>query len=199
MNCMGHGKGRHVFSAKGVVMPSGRTRQFDEEEALDRAMEVFWTRGYEGATLPELTAAMGINRPSLYAAFGNKEQLFRKALDRYRAGPVAFVAEALKEPTARGVAEAMFRGWSGCWGTQSTRAAWLCHAALACGEEAEPVRRELASRGRRWWPQAGSGSSRPFGRVICRRGRTARHCHATWSRSCTAWRCKRRAGRPKRN
>ena len=78
-------------------MPSGRTRQFDVDEALDRALEVFWARGYEGATLPELTRAMGINRPSLYAAFGNKEQLFRKALDRYGhveeiAAMVAFIA-----------------------------------------------------------------------------------------------------------
>ena len=68
-------------------MPSGRVRQFDADEALDRALEVFWARGYEGATLPELTRAMGINRPSLYAAFGNKEQLFHKALDRYQTGP----------------------------------------------------------------------------------------------------------------
>src|SRR5213080_2599662 len=90
--------------------PAGRPREFDPDEALDRALEVFWGQGYEGTTLPELTAAMGINRPSLYAAFGNKEQLFRKALDRYGAGPVAFVAAALQEPTARGVAEAMFRG-----------------------------------------------------------------------------------------
>src|SRR5205814_4943058 len=90
-------------------MPSGRTRQFDVDEALDRALEVFWERGYEGATLPELTRAMGINRPSLYAAFGNKEALFRKALDRYQEGPTAFFRKALAEPTARNVAEALLR------------------------------------------------------------------------------------------
>ena len=61
-------------------MPWGRTRQFDVDEALDRALEVFWARGYDGATLPELTSAIGINRPSLDAAFGNKEQLFHKVL-----------------------------------------------------------------------------------------------------------------------
>src|SRR3954471_10954322 len=92
-------------SERGVAMPSGRKRQFDADEALERALEVFRTRGYEGATLPELTEARGITRPSLYAAFGNKEQLFRKALDRYQTGPQSFVAQALKKPTARAVAE----------------------------------------------------------------------------------------------
>jgi AcrR family transcriptional regulator len=58
-------------------MPSGRTRQFDTDQALARALEVFRARGYEGAALPELTAAMGINRPSLYAAFGKCAVLAR--------------------------------------------------------------------------------------------------------------------------
>lgn len=126
-------------------MPSGRTRQFDVDEALDRALEVFWARGYEGATLPELTRAMGINRPSLYAAFGNKEELFRKALDRYLAGPQGFMAEALKEPPARAVAEAIFSGFIRMQrGRDRARGCLVVQGALACGEEAEPVRRELA-------------------------------------------------------
>src|SRR5438445_3107154 len=83
----------------------GRPREFDVEKALERAMNVFWRKGYEGASLPDLTRAMGINRPSLYAAFGNKESLFRKALDRYAEGPGSYVRDALEEPTARGVAE----------------------------------------------------------------------------------------------
>jgi AcrR family transcriptional regulator len=126
-------------------MPSGRTRQFDINEALDRALEVFWLRGYEGATLPELTRAMGINRPSLYAAFGNKEQLFRKAIDRYQTGPQAFVGEALTKPTARAVVEAIFSGFVRMLrGRDKARGCLIVSGALACGEEAEPVRRELA-------------------------------------------------------
>lgn len=61
----------------------GRPRNFDRAAALGRAMEVFWERGYEGASMAELTAAMGINSPSLYACFGCKEQLFREAVDHY--------------------------------------------------------------------------------------------------------------------
>jgi AcrR family transcriptional regulator len=126
-------------------MPSGRVRQFDADEALDRALEVFWARGYQGATLPELTKAMGINRPSLYAAFGNKEQLFHKALDRYQRGPTSFVNEALKKPTARAVAEAIFSGFVRMQRDRSgPRGCMIVSGALACGEEAEPVRRELA-------------------------------------------------------
>ena len=126
-------------------MPSGRTRQFDVDEALDRALEVFWARGYEGATLPELTRAMGINRPSLYAAFGNKEELFRKALDRYQTGPQSFLGEALAKSTARAVAEAIFSGFIKMLrGRDKVRGCLIVCGALACGDEAEPVRQELA-------------------------------------------------------
>ena len=83
---------------------------FDVDKALDRALKVFWRKGYEGASLPDLTRAMGINRPSLYAAFGNKEALFRKALDRYAEGPAGHVREALNEPTARAVVERLLLG-----------------------------------------------------------------------------------------
>src|SRR5215831_2183709 len=125
-------------------MPSGRTREFDVNEALDRALAVFWARGYEGATLPELTRAMGINRPSLYAAFGNKEQLFRRALDRYQTGPQSFLTEALGKPTARAVVEAILSGFVGMQRDRDrARGCLIVSGALACGEEAEPVRREL--------------------------------------------------------
>src|SRR4029077_11037242 len=66
--------------------PRGRPRAFDADVALERAMHIFWAKGYEGASLSNLTRAMRINRPSLYAAFGNKEQLFGRVLDRYMDG-----------------------------------------------------------------------------------------------------------------
>src|SRR5439155_8527040 len=88
----------------------GRPRAFDPDAALERAMHVFWAKGYEGASLSDLTRAMRINRPSLYAAFGNKEQLFRKVRDRYVNGPLADFGKALAAPKARDVIEQIFFG-----------------------------------------------------------------------------------------
>jgi AcrR family transcriptional regulator len=128
-------------------VPKGRPREFDADKALDRALKVFWRKGYEGTSLPDLTRAMGINRPSLYAAFGNKEALFRKVLDRYAEGPAAYVREALNEPTARAVAERLLGGSIELLtGPRSPRGCLLVHGALACGEAAESIRRELAAR-----------------------------------------------------
>jgi AcrR family transcriptional regulator len=132
---------------RSFAVPKGRPRAFDVDKALDRALEVFWRKGYEGASLPDLTRAMGINRPSLYAAFGNKEALFRKALDRYDEGPAAYVREALDEPTARAVAERLLGGALDLLSDRrNPRGCLMVHGALACGKAAESVRKELAAR-----------------------------------------------------
>ena len=89
----------------------GRPATFDREEALQRAMELFWARGYEGVTLEDLQAAMGgITPPSFYHAFGSKEELFRKAADLYVATIGDPTVRALQEgETAREAVEAMLR------------------------------------------------------------------------------------------
>jgi AcrR family transcriptional regulator len=88
----------------------GRPRSFCKDEALDRALEVFWRKGYEGASICDLTSAMGINPPSLYAAFGNKEGLFCRALERYAALHDSFLSEALALPTAKDCIATLLRG-----------------------------------------------------------------------------------------
>ncbi|WP_182605590.1 TetR/AcrR family transcriptional regulator [Streptomyces alkaliphilus] len=126
--------------------PTGRPRGFDTDEALERAMLVFWEHGYEGAGLSTLTRAMGISTTSMYAAFGNKEELFRKVLERYTEGPSAYLARALEEPTAREVAGAILAGTvrtttrpahpAGCLGVQG---------ALAVSDSGQAVRDLLAA------------------------------------------------------
>ncbi|WP_454884678.1 TetR/AcrR family transcriptional regulator [Sphingomonas oryzagri] len=130
-----------------AVATRGRPREFDADDALAAALRVFWTRGYEGASLSELTDAMGITRPSLYACFGNKEALFKKALDLYETEKLAYMQTALDAPTARGVAERLLHGAlanqtsscdpKGCLGVISS---------VACGAEAEAIRAEVVAR-----------------------------------------------------
>jgi AcrR family transcriptional regulator len=128
-------------------MARGHFRIFDTEEALDRAMEIFWQRGYEGASLSELTKAMGISRPSLYAAYGNKEELFYKVLDRYAEGPAAFCSDALLERTAYEVVKRLLNDTIDNVTNPSTPLGCLSvQAALSTGEEVEPIRQEVNSR-----------------------------------------------------
>ena len=127
----------------------GRPREFDVETALSAALRVFWTKGYEGASLTDLTGAMGITRPSLYAAFGNKESLFRKALDLYEREKLAYVGEALKAPTSREVAERLLRGalemqTKDC----EPRGCMRVISSVSCSPEAESIRAELMERRR---------------------------------------------------
>ena len=138
-----------VMEIFNCMATKGRPREFDVDEALAAALRVFWSKGYEGASLTDLTEAMGITRPSLYAAFGNKESLFRKALDLYEQEKLAYMRGALEAPTARGVAERLLRGAmeaqcsecepKGCLGVISS---------VACGDEAEAIREEVIARRR---------------------------------------------------
>ncbi len=90
---------------------------------------------------------MSINRPSLYAAFGNKEELFRRALDRYAEGPAAHVREALQEPTARAVVERLLGGTIDLLtNPRNPRGCLMVQGALSCGEAGDNIRRELISR-----------------------------------------------------
>jgi AcrR family transcriptional regulator len=128
-------------------MIMGRPREFDTEKALDEAMEVFWRHGYEGATIAELTGAMGINPPSLYAAFGSKEGLLKAALDRYAKKRAEFMAEALALPTARAVVERVLLKLADMQtDPENPPGCLLVAGGLACGAGAENVPFELAAR-----------------------------------------------------
>jgi AcrR family transcriptional regulator len=122
----------------------GRHREFDVEKVLDAALCVFWRKGYEGASYADLTEAAGVERPALYSAFGNKEALFRRVLDRYSERYVGYIPVALQLPTAREVAahilynaadlNTRYPGHTGCLGI---------NGAVAGSDEAEPVRQAL--------------------------------------------------------
>ncbi len=125
----------------------GRPRSFDLNEVLDKALEVFWQKGYEGASLPDLTQAMGINKPSLYAAFGNKEQLFLKAVERYENRPDAFFYPSLQQPTAYQVIERMLRGAAAtACDPEKPSGCLLVQSALSCSDDAMRVKQALIER-----------------------------------------------------
>ena len=128
----------------------GRPREFDVDAALDAALAIFWRHGYEGTSLSDLTDAMGISRPSLYAAFGNKEQLFRAAMDRYerRVGPT--MSAALAVPTARAGVEQLLRRTADALtgGGEASTGCFLILSAMTCSAASAAVRDEAAARRR---------------------------------------------------
>ncbi|VWX51323.1 TetR/AcrR family transcriptional regulator [Novosphingobium sp. 9U] len=125
----------------------GRPREFDPDDALAAALRVFWQQGYEGASMADLTEAMGITKPSLYACFGNKEALFRKALDLYERDKLAYVGQALQEPTARAVAEKLLRGAlaTHCGGSDPQGCLGVIATVVGCSE-AESIREHVCAR-----------------------------------------------------
>jgi AcrR family transcriptional regulator len=128
-------------------MPRGRPREFDTEQALDAALALFWRRGYGGTSLSALTGAIGVTPTSLYAAFGNKEQLFKRVVERYLRGPANYLHRALAESTARRVAEAALDGAiEMVMNPDHPDGCLLVHGALACDPDLAPVREELSRR-----------------------------------------------------
>jgi AcrR family transcriptional regulator len=130
-----------------ALSPLGRPRAFDTDEALDQAMYLFWRKGFLGTSLSDLTEAMGINRPSLYAAFGNKEALFRRAVERYFQGPARYLQDALKEPTARSVVERLLHGVVELvTDPKLPRTCLWVHGALSCGGTSDPLQEEFVTQ-----------------------------------------------------
>ena len=125
----------------------GRPREFDLDNALDRALLLFWRNGYEGASIADLTEAMGINAPSLYAAFGNKEGLFRKAVDRYVERHAGFWEVASAAPTARAMIEHLLHASVDFVTDEcNPRGCLFVRGPMACSEAADKIARELVTR-----------------------------------------------------
>ncbi len=122
----------------------GRNREFDVEQALDAALCVFWRKGYEGVSYTDLTQATGVERPALYAAFGNKESLFRKVLARYYEHYLDYFPAALELPTSREVVAYILSRAAELHTRYPDRKGCLgIHGALAGSDDAEPIRRAL--------------------------------------------------------
>ena len=136
-----------VTRTKKKPLRPGRPKAFDPDRALEAALRVFWEKGYEGTSLADLTAAMGINKPSLYATFGDKAALFRKVVDHYLRQQAGLWDDAFRLPTAKGsiarilasVADALTSG-------KNPHGCLLVQAALSCGDEADCIKKELAAK-----------------------------------------------------
>ncbi len=127
-----------------AVKRRGRPPAFNQDQALESAMQTFWTFGYEGTSMAALIEAMKMNKPSIYAAFGNKEALFNQVLDKYVSGPSAFVKEALAEPTAYLVVKKFLTQAVALLTQQDTpRGCMIVQGALSCGPEAAMMQKKL--------------------------------------------------------
>ncbi|MFW2830001.1 TetR/AcrR family transcriptional regulator [Sphingomonas sp. ID0503] len=134
------------MNAPATIPAKGRPREFDTDVALAAALRVFWKHGYDGASMADLTEAMGITKPSLYAAFGNKEALFNKALDLYEREKLAYMTSALSAPTLRGVAERLLTGALALQTNDCDPKGCMAMSAITCGPEAESIRAAVIER-----------------------------------------------------
>lgn len=123
----------------------GRPKSFDRDVALEQAMHLFWRHGYESTSLADLTAAMGISPPSLYAAFGDKKTLFREVVRRYLGGGETAESIIANAPSAFSAAEALLHGSAILFTGESTPPGCLvASAAASCSASAADIQHELA-------------------------------------------------------
>jgi len=118
----------------------GRPSNFDYDKALECAMRTFWQYGFEGTSMSELTKAMGMNKTSIYAAYGAKEELFQKAVNRYANGPVRFVADALNEKSAFEVVKKLLTSAAeNLTNPQNPCGCMIIQGALSCSKESQHI------------------------------------------------------------
>jgi len=126
-------------------MPRGRPRNFDREEALDTALKLFWQHGYEGTSVAMLAETIGVNVPSLYAAYANKESLFVECIERYGELNGKMYHESFQKKTARQVARSILEEEVELVTRRGTPDGCLMvQGALVTSPESEPIRKMMA-------------------------------------------------------
>jgi TetR/AcrR family transcriptional regulator, copper-responsive repressor len=128
--------------------PRGRPRAFDRNSALDKAMRLFWAHGYEATSVAELSQAMGINPPSLYAAFGDKRQLFEQSVEAYQSGPGCFAQEALASdlPARAAIEKLLMAAAARFTDDKYPPGCMVVLSAASCSHEAQDIRDRLTAR-----------------------------------------------------
>jgi AcrR family transcriptional regulator len=125
----------------------GRPRSFDRGAALEAAMEVFWHKGFDATSIQDLTAAMDINPPSLYAAFGDKETLYLEAVEFYRVQRGEHIRQVMaEEPTARGAVERAMREAANEFSRRDSPAGCLLTMSTSCSNVSAGVQATLMKK-----------------------------------------------------
>jgi TetR/AcrR family transcriptional regulator, copper-responsive repressor len=131
-----------------ISRPRGRPRAFDRVSALDKAMRLFWTRGYEATSISDLSQTMGINPPSLYAAFGDKKQLFEQSVEAYQSGPGCFAQQALAShlPARAAIEKLLMDAAARFTDGAYPPGCMVVLSAASCSDEAQDIRERLTAR-----------------------------------------------------
>jgi AcrR family transcriptional regulator len=148
----------------------GRPREFEMDDAIEKAAGLFWRNGYEGTSLSDLTNVIGISPPSFYFAFGSKEALFKKVIERYFAEQSKIVEAAFRKPTPRAVATHFLQRYADVLTDPAHAPGCLAmNSSLPCAE-GDPLRKWLAGlreqtrmRFRDRFAEARGGESLPAG------------------------------------